>query len=78
MPYTRKTKVKAVKNLAEAIIFQSLEDIWFPEHKKESMDFFKGSGFRICAEIAGLDARKQLRVINLLGGTRNGRNIRVH
>jgi len=70
-------KDRAMKNLAEAIILQSLEDIWSPAFKKESRDFFSGEGFRICSEIAGLDAIRQLKVIHLIGGKGNGKHIRV-
>ena len=75
---SRAKKTRVIKNLAEAIILQSLEDIWSPAYKKESRDFFSGKGFKICSEIAGLDAIRQYKVINLLGGKSNGNRIRVH
>ena len=70
--------LKGITNLAEAIILQSLEDIWTPEYKKETMEFFNGTGFKICSEIAGLDIVKQFKVLHFIGGKSNGRNIRVH
>ena len=76
MSQAKKTRV--IKNLAEAIILQSLEDIWASAYRKESRDFFSGDGFKICSEIAGLDAVKQYKVLNLIGGKSNGRHIRVH
>ncbi len=75
---SRVKKTRAIKNLAEAIILQSMEDIWVHAYKNESRDFFSGKGFKICSEIAGLDAIKQFKVLNLLGGKSNGRHIRVH
>jgi hypothetical protein len=59
-----------LEGLAEAIILQTIEDIWSPAHCKGSMDFFKGEGFRICSEIAGLDLAEQFRILSLLKGYR--------
>lgn len=59
-----------VKNLAEAIILQSLEDIWNPACRKESIEFFKGDGFKIYAELAGLDYVKRFSILFLLGGNK--------
>jgi hypothetical protein len=56
------------KSLAEAIILQSMEDLWSPEYRRESMDFFKGDGFKICAEIADLNINKQSKILHLVGG----------
>jgi len=75
---SRAKKTRVIKNLAEAIILQSLEDIWSPAYKKESRDFLSGKGFKICSEIAGLDTIRQYKVINLLGGKSNGNRIRGH
>lgn len=56
------------KNLAEAIILQSMADLYIPEHRKESVDFFQGEGFRICAEVAGLNMNKQLNILHYVRG----------
>ena len=61
-------KVMGYKSLAEAVILQSMEDLWNPSHRDESKNFFKGDGFKICAEIAGMNSKKQYKFINLLGG----------
>jgi hypothetical protein len=66
------------KNLAEAIILQSLEDLWVLEGREDSKKFFRGEGFKICAEIVGLNTREQFRVLHLIGGKGNGRNARIH
>jgi len=47
------------RNLAEAIILQSLEDLGDPRYSRESMDFFTGPGFKLCAEIAGLHSTEK-------------------
>lgn len=54
-------------NLAEAIILQSIEDLWGPIHKKESIDFFKGEGFRLAAEMAEMSAVDKRRLLLILG-----------
>jgi hypothetical protein len=73
----RGIKPKA-RNLAEAIILQSLEDLWILEVREDSKKFFAGKGFKICAEIAGLNTLEQCRVLHLIGGKGNGRNARIH
>ena len=55
-----------VKNLAEAIIVQSVEDLWSPLHRKESTDFFTGEGFRLASEMAGMSAVDRLRLLLML------------
>ena len=52
--------------LAEAIILQSIEDLWSPIHKKKSIDFFKGEGFRLAAEMAEMSAVDKLRFLLIL------------
>lgn len=76
---TKKIKPKA-RNLAEAIILQSLEDLWIHEGREDSRKFFRGEGFKICAEIAGLNTMEQFRVLHLIGkgGKSDGRNTRIH
>lgn len=56
------------KDLAEAIILQSMEDLYIPEYRKDSIDFFRGEGFKICAEVAGLNINKQLNILHYVGG----------
>ncbi len=57
---------KSVKSLAEAIILQSMEDFWGNAYKEESIEFFKGEGFRVCAEIAGMGHEDQSKVLEML------------
>ncbi len=67
-----------MKSLAEAVILQSLEDYWTLSFRDQSMMFFKGDGFKVCANIAGLDSTKQLEILCLLGGDENGNSVRFH
>ncbi len=55
-----------VNNLAEAIILQSIEDLWSEKQRKECIDFFKGEGFCICAGIAGMNLTEQIRLLNMV------------
>ncbi len=66
------------KSLAEAVILQSIEDLWSPSHKNESNDFFDGDGFKICAEIAGMNSIKQFKFLHLLGGKTHVRTSKSH
>ncbi len=58
----------SVKGLAEGIILQSIEDLWDDNVRAESIDFFAGKEFSICAEIAGMNLSDQLKVLNLVKG----------
>ena len=58
-----------LKNLAEAVIVQSMEDLWNRNHKKESADFFIGEGFRIASEMAGMSAVDRLKLLLILRGS---------
>jgi len=55
-----------LKGLAEGIILQSMEDLWDKHHKEDCIAFFKGKGFRDCAEMAGMTTSDQIRLLNLV------------
>ena len=59
---------KRVKSLAEAIILQSMEDFWNNAYRHESIEFFKGEGFKVCAEIAGLGHEEQSKLLQMMTG----------
>jgi hypothetical protein len=59
---------KKLAALAEAIILQSLEDLWSKTQKDKSIAFFTGEGFHICAEIAGMKVMDRIRLFGLLRG----------
>ena len=54
------------RNLAEAVILQSIEDLWNPVCKRGSLMFFGGDGFELCSEIAGIRYIKQLAMLRML------------
>ncbi|OGW32835.1 MAG: hypothetical protein A2X59_08480 [Nitrospirae bacterium GWC2_42_7] len=62
----RRTDYIHVKNLMERIILQSIEDLWVSGEKDESIDFFRGEGFAICAYIAGLKMYDKVRLADLI------------
>lgn len=55
-----------VKSLAEAIILQSMEDISDANYRAESLEFFAGEGFRICAQLAGMKPEAQVKVLKVV------------
>ncbi len=55
-----------VKSLAEAIILQSMEDLSDARARAESLEFFSGEAFRICAQMAGMKPDEQLRILELV------------
>jgi hypothetical protein len=55
-----------VRRLAEAIILQSIEDLWNPVCKRGSQIFFEGIGFVLCSQIAGINYIKQLTMLRML------------
>ncbi len=56
----------ATSTLAEAIIFQAIEDLWCEEEKLKSLSFLTGEDFQICAKMAGMDFDEQVSVLNLV------------
>lgn len=66
-----------IRQLAEAVILQSLEDLWDPYYRNGSKEFFSGDGYKICADIAEITCLKRYKILHLLGGKRNAEN-RIH
>ena len=52
--------------LAEAIMLQSMEDLWDARHKAESLDFFSGHRFHACADMAEMGTEEKLKLLNLV------------
>ena len=57
---------KRLAALAEAVILQTLEDLWSKAHKKKSLAFFTTEDFHLCADIAGMKIADRLRLLRLL------------
>lgn len=55
-----------LKGLAEAIILQSIEDLWDKNNREESLAFFNGNAFDICALCAGMNVSEQQKIRALL------------
>lgn len=64
-----------LRNLAEAIILQAIEDLWNIDHRKESIEFFKGEAFRRYLGMAGMDHREKLRLLGLINGVSKKSNV---
>ena len=61
-----KSRNMCVVSLAEAIILQTIEDIWDSRYMTESILFFQSEEFPLCAEMAGMTALEQIRLLNML------------
>ncbi len=75
---------KRLASLAEAIIMQSLDDLWSKTQKNRSIDFFTGEGFDICARMAGMRIIDRIELFALLRkldrrmfGSRHARKVRT-
>ena len=54
------------RRLTEAIILQSIEDLWNPVYRQGSLRFFKSNGFVLCSEIAGINYIKRIAMFRML------------
>ncbi len=57
---------KRLGTLAEAVILQSIEDLWSKTKRKRSIEFFTGEGFGLCADLAGMKVVDRLRLFRML------------
>jgi hypothetical protein len=55
------------KNLAEAIVLQSIEDLWDKKESRDCFSFFKGEGFPLCADIASIPLADRRKLLSLIG-----------
>lgn len=62
----RKAARRNIRSLAEAVILQSVEDLWSKTDRERSIEFFTGEGFSLCAEMAGMKIIDRLRFFRLL------------
>ena len=54
--------------LAEAVIMQSICDLWKPSEKRDSVKFFEGKWFDRYAGLAGMGPTERDELIRILGG----------
>lgn len=55
-----------VKDLAEAIILQSIEDLWNGQQKEGCVVFFEGEGFYLCSGMAGINMFHRRKLLSLI------------
>ncbi len=67
-----------IESLAEAIILQSFEDLLSHDYEFESREFFDGEGFKLCAEIAGIDSIRKCKLLDILGGEKHAKSVKLH
>ena len=56
----------SVKGLVEGVILQAMEDLWNEGYREDSVSFFKGRDFSLCADIAGLNLDDQVRMLKMV------------
>lgn len=56
----------SLKQLAESIILQALEDLWSPLRGKESVRFFKGKGFELCSAMAEMTEEQRVALLTMV------------
>ena len=56
------------ENLAEAIILQSIEDLWDESQRDGCIAFFGGEDFTTCAKIARMSLSDQVKLLNMVRG----------
>lgn len=54
------------KRLSEAILLQSLEDLYSKQHRMDALRFFNGEGFSICASIMGLNHEESQKIFDIV------------
>jgi hypothetical protein len=55
-----------LKELAEGIILQSIEDLYNDSERQDCITLFGSKDFTICAEMAGMDIASQVRLLDLV------------
>lgn len=63
---SKKAQRKKMRALAEAVILQSIEDLWSRTNRRKSVDFFMGDGFSLYADMAGMKIIDRLRLFRML------------
>ncbi|MEW5805034.1 MAG: hypothetical protein AB1847_23355 [bacterium] len=55
-----------IKNLAEAILLQTIEDIWDKNQQKTCFTFFNSRCFSLCADIAGIGIHDRKKILSMI------------
>jgi hypothetical protein len=56
----------AVKELAETVLLQSIEDLWDKKQRKECGTFFCSQGFSFWADAAGMTISDRRKVLSMV------------
>ena len=56
-----------IKNVAELIMLQCIEDLWDEGERGDSRNFFKGERFQLCAEMASMSPKDQSALLHMVG-----------
>lgn len=58
-----------IKCLAEAIILQSIADLWTESGREKSIAFLTSDGFKTCADTAGMMVSERVELLKLVSDT---------
>ncbi|MEW6418132.1 MAG: hypothetical protein AB1480_08430 [Nitrospirota bacterium] len=60
--------LRAVRNLAESIILQAIEDLWDSKgnERRSAFAFFLGRGFSLCSSIAGITVSDRMKLFSMI------------
>jgi hypothetical protein len=65
----QETNGERVQYLAEAVILQSLADLCDRRYCQDCRRFFRGEGFTVWADLAGLSQLEQIRLLSMIQKT---------
>jgi hypothetical protein len=62
----RKEVTMGLRELAEGIILQSIEDLSDEDLREDCITFFKGDDFTVCARLAAIDVADQVTLLRMV------------
>ncbi|MBI5676431.1 MAG: hypothetical protein HZC48_11500 [Nitrospirae bacterium] len=58
--------LKLLLSLADAVVLQSIEDLFSPFFRGSSLKFFNGKGFELCAGTTGMNENEKAGILTVL------------
>ena len=57
---------QSILSLADAVVLQSIEDLFSPFFRSGSLTFFNGRGFELCAGVTGMNENQKAGILTML------------
>lgn len=57
---------QGILSLADAVVLQSIEDLFSPFFRGSSLNFFNGRGFELCAGVTGMNENQKAGILTML------------